>query len=261
MADQVYLLDRVRVATTTGGTGALAAGASPQGWLSPAAAGAVSGRSYTWICESEDGATWEEFEGVYAAGSPATISRDLIFRNSAGTQAAINWSAGTTKRITCVAVSPRLPYLGKDGLLPNAMMAQALICQLGSTVARSIPHATGTTFNFDTLGANSLGGASGPAGSYNGVVLPVGGAYSVEANVVFASNGVGIRNLSLVINNTFPLAIDQKVAAGLGQVSLRGSWRGGLNANDTLSVQVSQDSGGALVAGGGLTTNMTVVRL
>jgi hypothetical protein len=255
------LLDRVRVATTTGGTGALVVGASPQGWLSPAAGGAVSGRSYTWICESEDGANWEEFEGVYTAGSPATISRDLIFRNAAGTQGAVNWAAGVTKRITCVAVSPRLPYLGKDGLLPNAMMSQALICQLASTVARSIPNATSTTFNFDTLGANSLGGASGPSGSYNGVVLPIGGAYSVEANVLFASNGVGVRSLSLVINNTLALAVDQKVAAGLGQVPLRGSWRGGLNPGDTLTMQVGQDSGAALVAGGTLATNLTVVRL
>jgi hypothetical protein len=260
MADQVYLLDRCRVATTTTGTGSYSLGASPVGYLDPFAAGGVSGRRYTWLCETEDSSQWELFEGVLTAGSPSTISRARIIRTHTGGTTAVSWSAGT-RRITCVGVADRWAYLNTDGVVPNAMMSQALTSQLSSTVARSIPNATATTFSFDTVGANTLGGASGSGGNYNGVVLPMGGIYSVEANVLFASNGAGIRNLSLVINNSLALAVDQKVAAGLGQVGLRGSWRGGLNTNDTLTMQVSQDSGAALVAGGTLATNLTVVRL
>ncbi|MBO1078098.1 hypothetical protein [Roseomonas haemaphysalidis] len=127
MADQVYLLDRVRVATVSGGTGALTIGAAPSGYLTPSQAGAQSGRRYTWLCETEDGVTWEVFEGVYTAGSPQTISRNRTIRNSSGGTSAVNFDAGSTKRITCVAVSDRLPYYDSDGKLPGAAIPRRVV--------------------------------------------------------------------------------------------------------------------------------------
>jgi hypothetical protein len=106
-----YLLDRVRVATTSGGTGALVVGLAPVGYSDPFTAGAVPGRPYTWVCESEDRTTWEEFVGVLTAGSPNTLSRQRIIRTSNGGTTAINWPAGT-KYITCVAVAEYLQYGG-----------------------------------------------------------------------------------------------------------------------------------------------------
>jgi hypothetical protein len=262
MGTPLVIGDAVLVQTATTGTGTYTLGAAMAGHLTFAQAGIASGsRVCCTVVDSLTAPTQREvFEGVYTSGSPATVTRALVVRNHTGTQSAVSWGTGT-KYLFVTPNAARIPLLDTDGLLPNSMMSQALTSQLSSTVARSIPHATATTFSFDTVGANTLGGASGSGGNYNGVVLPMGGIYSVEANVLFASNGTGIRNLSLVINNSLALAVDQKVAAGLGQVGLRGSWRGGLNTNDTLTMQVSQDSGAALVAGGTLATNLTVVRL
>ncbi|MBC9176758.1 hypothetical protein [Pseudoroseomonas ludipueritiae] len=113
MAD-AYLLDRVRVATTSGGTGALVLGLAPVGYSDPFTAGAVPGRPYTWVCESEDRATWEEFVGSVTPGSPSTLSRSRIIRTSNGGTSAVNWPAGTTKYITCVAVAEYLQYGGNE---------------------------------------------------------------------------------------------------------------------------------------------------
>lgn len=109
MAD-VFLLNGVRVTTTTGGTGALQIAGSAPGYLEPFAAGGLSGRTYSWRRESEDGATWEVFDGTLTAASPATISRDVVWETSTGNAVAINWPAGTVTYVTCVALAEHLVY-------------------------------------------------------------------------------------------------------------------------------------------------------
>lgn len=120
MGTPVRLLDRVCIATTTGGTGSYALGAAPSGYLDPFVAGGASGDRVTYVVESEDRATWEECEGILTAGSPPTLSRARIIRNSSGGTSAVNWPSGTTKYITIVAVADRLPYLNTDGRVPLA---------------------------------------------------------------------------------------------------------------------------------------------
>ena len=123
MGTPVRLLDRASVATTTGGTGSYALGAAPSGYLDPFVAGGVSGDRVTYVVESEDRATWELAEGVLTAGSPPTLSRARIIRNSSGGTSAVNWPSGTTKYLTVVGVSDRLAVLNTDGALQQHRVA------------------------------------------------------------------------------------------------------------------------------------------
>jgi len=84
----VYLLDSVKVATPTTGTGSVTVGAAEPGYLTPAEAGAVDGRVYTW--RLDDGDDFEIFVGTYSSTGP-TVSRDTVLVSK------ISGTAGTSK--------------------------------------------------------------------------------------------------------------------------------------------------------------------
>ena len=84
----VYLLDSVKVATQTTGTGSVTVGAAEPGYLTPVEAGAVNGRVYTW--RLDDGDDFEIFIGTYSSAGP-TVSRDTVLVSK------ISGTAGTSK--------------------------------------------------------------------------------------------------------------------------------------------------------------------
>lgn len=84
----VYLLDSVKVATSTTGTGTVTVGAAETGYLTPAEAGAVDTQVYTW--RLDDGNDFEIFIGTYSSTGP-TVSRDTVLYSK------ISGVAGTSK--------------------------------------------------------------------------------------------------------------------------------------------------------------------
>lgn len=89
------LLNRVRVATPTTGTGSLSLGSAASGYQGFGAAGALDGSRYSYVIE--DGTAWEIGEGVYTASGPS-LSRNLI---ASSTGALLNLSGSAS-----VYVSP-----------------------------------------------------------------------------------------------------------------------------------------------------------
>lgn len=89
------LLDRVKVATATTGTGTVTLGSATSPFQAWAAAGAINGVSYSYLIE--DGGNWELGWGVYDSAGP-TLTRNLI---SSNTGSLLNLTGAAT--VACVA--------------------------------------------------------------------------------------------------------------------------------------------------------------
>ena len=259
MGTPVRLLDRASVATTTGGTGSYALGAAPSGWLDLLTAGGVSGDRITYVVESEDRATWEECEGILTAGSPPTLSRARIIRNSSGGTSAVNWPSGTTKYITVVAVADRLPYLDTDGKLQTGQLPDSPYSILRSGSAVAVPNNTPTALTWNINGGNTLGGIDPGLTLWSAIVLGDGGLYSIKACVNFGASAVGSRELRILVNGAI-FALDKRSALGAGDTTLACAVDIGVGANSLTAIQVFQDSGGALNVGGVTWAHFSVVR-
>jgi hypothetical protein len=120
------LADRVLHTSTTTGTGTYDLIDPPSGQYLSAVASVGSGNRLTYLAQMDG--VWEIGWGVVTAGSPATLTRDLI-RSSTG--ALINWAAGT-KTISSVDQAD-LARFGARGLIPTTA---------GTANAQTVTHAT-----------------------------------------------------------------------------------------------------------------------
>ncbi len=259
MGIPVRLLDRAAVATTTGGTGSYALGAAPSGWLDLLTAGGVSGDRLTYVVESEDRATWEECEGILTAGSPPTLSRARIIRNSSGGTSAVNWPSGTTKYITIVAVADRLPYLDTDGKLQTGQLPDSPYSILRSNATVQLGNDTAQTLTWDVNGGNTLGGIDPGASVWSAIVLGSGGLYSLRAAVSFSAGGGTYRELRIVVNSGI-YAQKRQAPMSAGETVLDVAVDLGVGANSLVVVQALQNSGAALAVGGTTWTHFSAVR-
>lgn len=76
---------------TAGGTTDWTVSTAVTGYMTPAAAGAVNGRTYKYRAESSDLTQWEYGEGVYTSAG-TVLARTTVFQNSSGTTSKINFS-------------------------------------------------------------------------------------------------------------------------------------------------------------------------
>lgn len=92
------LYNRVKVATSTAGTGSLTLGAAVTGFQTLADAGATDGETIRYVLE--DGDEWEIGEGLYTASGP-TLSRTVLESSNGG--AKLNLSGAATVFVTAAA--------------------------------------------------------------------------------------------------------------------------------------------------------------
>lgn len=251
--------DRVLVQTTTTGTGTYSLGAALDGFLSPAQAGIATGsRVCATVVDSLTAPTqFEVVEGIYTSGSPATLTRARVVRNSAGTTAAINWGSGT-RYLFLTPNATRLVLLDTDGMLPSAVMPQALMSQVFSGALQSIPNNTSTNMGWNQMGVNTLGAQPGANPAF-ALVPPVDGLYRATLCVSFASNTVGQRLAEIIIGGTTRTRV--RASAATGDVDLNAVWEGPMTGGQNVQAFVYQNSGGALGAGGTPQSSFTLTKL
>jgi hypothetical protein len=182
MGTAVILADRVLVATSTTGTGTYAIGTAITGYLSPALAGVASGARVAYlVVDSLTAPTaFEIGEGVYTAGSPATLTRAQVRRNTSGGTSAINWGAGT-KYLMLTPNAANLPTLDTDG----ALVAPAISLTGNATVGGTLAVTGASTLSGNAAIGGTLG-VTGAATLAAGATL-TGGSMAVTAVAVAAS--------------------------------------------------------------------------
>jgi hypothetical protein len=119
MGTPVVVGDRVLVATATTGTGSYQLGSAITGYLGPSAVVSGSRVSYVVVDSLTAPTQFEVGEGVYTSGSPSSITRATVIRNSAGGTSAINWGVGT-KYLALAPSAQRMALFETDGQLPLA---------------------------------------------------------------------------------------------------------------------------------------------
>lgn len=157
------LLNSVKVATATTGTGTVTLGAAEAGYLTVAEAGGVDGTVYAY--RLDDGNDFEVGQGTYTA-SGTTLSRDTV------TVSKISGTAGTTKLTlsgtATVTIVPRVADLVNVNGSANTIAFAA-----GTTSIAPITLASGTNLTTATAGAVEYNGATAlftPIGTQRGVI-------------------------------------------------------------------------------------------
>lgn len=124
------LADRVSQTTTTTGTGTYDLIDPPTGQYLSAVASVGTGGRLTYLVQMDG--VWEHCWGVVTAGSPATLTRNLI-RSSTGSL--INWASGTKSISSCDQAD--LARFGARGNIPTSA---------GTANAQTVTHVTPMRF-------------------------------------------------------------------------------------------------------------------
>ena len=166
MGVPVYVGDRVLVTTSTTGIGTYSIDTTAVGgYLTPANAQVASGSyvAYVVVDSLTNPSTFEIGEGTYTAGSPSTITRASITRNSSGGTSAVDWPYGT-KYLFLAPSARRFVMYDSDGALfadKGATFSSTIF--VGATV--TTPGA-GNTNTGATVAKNGSAHFSADTGSY-----------------------------------------------------------------------------------------------
>lgn len=261
MGVPVYVGDRVLVTTTTVGTGTYNIDATAvTGYLTPAGAGVTSGVrvAYVVIDSLTNPSLFEVGEGTYTAGSPSTISRTLIVRNSSGGTTAVNWSAGT-KYLFLAPSASRFVMYDSDG---NFSLSTPLTIGSGTVSNTALSpindRDTGPYFSGENRFAIAAGGSRvfeatttsttiySPLTAASGLVVGPGGTFAVSSTAVFSAMsrfgstvdtpGAGNTNLGATISNN-----------GSAHFSSDGAYVVLINTNLTENVGISFNRSGSQI--------------
>lgn len=203
MAD---FLNGVQFLPASGGTGDFVVSAAVQGYLTPAGASAVNGRTYGYRAESADLTQWEIGRGAYTSGS-TTLARTTVLLSSTGSKVSFSQppKVGVVELAADIA-NTSIPntFTGvqsfPDGIASNAPF-------------QTTPHidTSSTSFVAVTTGSNAVLAALAIGGYY---LLIVTDMTNGHAAIFFANNG-NVQSVSLfgtwAVPSTAPGAGSQSI--------------------------------------------------
>lgn len=109
----LVLGDRVQeVSSSPGGTGTINLSGTVPGFVT-FATGIGSGNDTYYCIYDASTSQWEVGVGTYTSGSPNTLSRTIVFDNSSGTTANINFTNGNTLSVFCTGPALRMVPTGR----------------------------------------------------------------------------------------------------------------------------------------------------
>jgi hypothetical protein len=206
------LLDGVVLNSATTGTGTLTLGAAVSPYLGMAAAGGVSGNTYSYSIVDAAGGNSEYGTGVWTSG-PNTLTRGPIW--STNSNAAINCSGQQLVRVSALM----------EDLVPSAQLGPEFVMLNGklaaSVASNNLTIAVKTRAGNDPSAGDPVlfvfRNATAATGDY--IVIKVVGAlgFTVNSgNTLGATNGVPFRIWIVAINNggTVLLGAFQSVTGG-----------------------------------------------
>ena len=220
----VVLADRVKVSTSTTGTGTITLGAAETGYQTFASGGVSNGDTVRYVIEDNNGSAWEIGTGVYTH-SGTTLTRNL---SSSSTGSLLNLTGNNT----LVFISPSSADLV---LSANAFNVNEFTATAGQTTF-TVNYTVGTIDVF----LNGIKLLQGDYTASNGtsVVLDYGAAVGDKVEIV--EYGIGDSNLS-TFSNTFTLPGSDGTS---GQALTT-------NGSGTLSFTTISGGGGGGATGGG----------
>jgi hypothetical protein len=203
-----------------------------------------------------DGAQTEVGIGTTIAGTPNKLARTMVLRNTADTTARLNFT-GTTLIYNSLPAA-RTPIIGNDGRLLPSVLPQALMSQVFSAPAVSVPHNTSFNMPWNQMGVNTLGGQPGANPAY-ALVPPTSGLYRATLCITFGNSTAGQRLAEIIVGGTTRARVRSPSATGI--VDLVCAWEGPMEAGQNVQAFVYQDSGGPLACGGTTQSSFTLTRL
>lgn len=184
MAD---FLNGVQFLPASGGTADFVVSAAVQGYLTPAGASAVNGRTYGYRAESADLTQWEIGRGAYTSGS-TTLARTTVLLSSTGSKI----SFSTPPKVGLVELAADIANTS----IPNTFTgAQTFV---NSIVSNAAP---GTEVHLDTSGMTAIPVANGA----NAKIAPFAGFGYYLLCIADTSNG---HSAIYVMNNANIRSID-----------------------------------------------------
>jgi len=128
---------------------------------------------------------------------------------------------------------------------PNSLW----VSRITNTATQSLTNNTSTTLLFDTASSTPNIGSYDPKGWFDNasdnITIGQAGFYAISANVAFAANATGRREIAIVVNGTTAASVNVS-AASASTTNLSVSTNVYLATNDLVTVAALQTSGGAL---------------
>ena len=173
----VKLVNRVKVGTSTTGTGTITLGAAESGFQTFAAAGVSDGDVLRYTIE--DGTAWEIGTGTYTA-SGTTLSRTLL---ESSTGSLLSLSGSATVFVTAA---------GEDLIVADAAVFTGSIQEAVYNLTGTALDPANGTIQTKTLAANTTLTDSLSAGEAMTLMIDDGSAYAVTWPTITWANNAGV---------------------------------------------------------------------